>query len=147
MSRSEAVVIESIEVAELLRFLFYLDILNKLLLLLCKHLKYMYSRCLNFPCFINYLAACMHASILHVLSVRLTRIYSGFIKCSFDNTTQTVFAQRPKNFIKLLPFRISNIFSQKEVWTKYKRSRLFINNAEKICPAHLEMSFEKNIIV
>ena len=74
MSKSEAVVIESIEVRELLRFLFYLDILNKLSLLQRKHSKYMYARCLNFPCFINYLAACMHACILHVLSVRLSRV-------------------------------------------------------------------------
>ena len=60
MSRSEAVVIESTEVGELLRFLFYLDLLNKLLLLQRKPSKYMYARCLNFPCFINYLAAfCM----------------------------------------------------------------------------------------
>ena len=43
MSRSEAVVIESIEVQEHLRVLFYLDILNKLLLLHCKHSKYMYA--------------------------------------------------------------------------------------------------------
>ena len=70
MSKSEAVVIESIEVRELLRFLFYLDILKKLSLLQRKHSKYMYARCLNFPCFINYLAAC----ILNVLPVRLTRV-------------------------------------------------------------------------
>ena len=74
MSKSEAVVIESIEVRELLRFLFYLDILNKLSVLQRKHSKYMYAKCLNFPCFITYLAACMHACILHVLSVCLTRV-------------------------------------------------------------------------
>ena len=41
MSKAEAVVSESIEVREHLRFLFYLDILNNLLLLQCKHPKYM----------------------------------------------------------------------------------------------------------
>ena len=76
MSRSEAVVIESIEVREHLRCLFYLDILNKLLLLQCKHSKYMYARCLNFPCFITKFS-CMHAYILNVLTQRLTR---GFKK-------------------------------------------------------------------
>ena len=72
MSKSETVVIESIEVQELLRFLFYIDILNKLLLLLCMHSKYMYARCLNFPCFIKFFG-CILACILHVLCVRLTR--------------------------------------------------------------------------
>ena len=72
MSKSEAVVIESIDVREPLCFLFHLDILNKLLLLQCKRSKYMYARCLNFPCFIK-LFGCMLACILHVLSVRLTR--------------------------------------------------------------------------
>ena len=71
MSKSEAVVIESIEVRELLRFLFYLDILNKLSLLLRKHSKYMYAKCLNFPCFITYLAACMHAFCMFYLYVSL----------------------------------------------------------------------------
>ena len=71
MSKSEAVVIESIEVRELLRFLFYLDILNKLSLLQRKHSKYMYAKCLNFPCFITYLAACMHAFCMFYLYVSL----------------------------------------------------------------------------
>ena len=63
MIKSEAVVIMSIEVREILRFLFYLDILNKFLL----HLKYMYARCLNIPCFINYLVACMLAFCMFYL--------------------------------------------------------------------------------
>ena len=71
MSKSEAVVIESIEVRELLRFLFYLDILNKLSLLQRKHSKYMYAKCLNFPCFITYLAACMHEFCMFYLYVSL----------------------------------------------------------------------------
>ena len=71
MSKSEAVVFESIEVRELLRFLFYLDILNKLSLLQRKHSKYMYAKCLNFPCFITYLAACMHAFCMFYLYVSL----------------------------------------------------------------------------
>ena len=71
MSKSEAVVIESIEVRELLRFLFYLDILNKLSLLQRKHSKYMYAKCLNFPCFITYLDACMHAFCMFYLYVSL----------------------------------------------------------------------------
>ena len=73
MSKSEAVVIESIEVRELLRFLFYLDILNKFSLLQRKHSKYMYAKCLNFPCFITYLAACMHAFCMFYLYVSLGR--------------------------------------------------------------------------
>ena len=73
MSRSEAVLIESIEVRELLRFLFHLDILNKVLLLQCKHAKYMYARCLNFPRFIKYLAACIHAFCMFYLYVSLGR--------------------------------------------------------------------------
>ena len=54
--------IESIEVRELLCFLFYLDVLNKVLLLQRKHSKCMYAKFLNFPCFIlkNWLHACMH---------------------------------------------------------------------------------------
>ena len=71
MSKSEAVVIEAIEVRELLRFLFYLDILNKLSLPQRKHSKYMYAKCLNFPCFITYLAACMHAFCMFYLYVSL----------------------------------------------------------------------------
>ena len=71
MSKSEEVVIESIEVRELLRFLFYLDILNKLSLLQRKHSKYMYAKCLNFPCFITYLAACMDAFCMFYLYVSL----------------------------------------------------------------------------
>ena len=71
MSKSEAVVIESIEVREMLRFLFYLEILNKLSLLQRKHSKYMYARCLNFPCFITYLVACMHAFCMFYLYVSL----------------------------------------------------------------------------
>ena len=67
MSRSEAV----IEVRDILRFLFYLDILNKVFLVQCEHSKYMYARCLNFPCFINYLAACMHAFCMFHLYVLL----------------------------------------------------------------------------
>ena len=69
MSKFGAVVIELIEVRELLRFLFYIDILRKLLLLQCKHSKYMYVRCLNFPCFITYLAACMHVFYIFYLYV------------------------------------------------------------------------------
>ena len=71
MSKSEAVVIESIEVRKHLCFLFYLDILNNLLLLQRKHSKYMYAKCLNFPCFITYLAACMHAFCMFYLYVSL----------------------------------------------------------------------------
>ena len=61
---------ESIEVQELSRFLYYLDILNKLLLLQRKHSKYMYAKCLNFPCFVRNLAAC----ILHDSSARPTKV-------------------------------------------------------------------------
>ena len=69
MSKSEAVVFASIEVQELLRFLFYRNILNKLLLLQRKHSKYMYARCLNSPEFLKkfgYLHEC-------ILDVRLSR--------------------------------------------------------------------------
>ena len=85
MSRSEAVVIESIEVREHFRFLFYFDILNKLLLLQCKHSKYMYARCLNFPCFIKYLAAYMHAFCMFYLYVSLGLCFQEKlenVKCS-----------------------------------------------------------------
>ena len=71
MSKSDAVVIELIVLRELLHFLFYLDILNELSLLQREHSKYMYARCLNFPCFINYLAACMHAFCMFYLYVSL----------------------------------------------------------------------------
>ena len=81
VSWSEAVVIEPIKVGELLRFLFYLDILNKLLLLLqCKHSKYMYARCLNFPCFIKYLAACVHAFSMFYLYFSLGVFQKWFRK-------------------------------------------------------------------
>ena len=80
MSKSEAVVIESIEGREMLRFLFYLDILNKLSLLQRKHSKYMYAKCLNFPCFITYLAACMHAFCMFYLYVSL----GYFLEVSHD---------------------------------------------------------------
>ena len=80
MSKSEAVVIESIEVREMLSFLFYLDILNKLSLLQRKHSKYMYARCLNFPCFITYLVACMHAFCMFYLYVSLEFFTSSRIK-------------------------------------------------------------------
>ena len=71
MSKSEAVVIESIELRELLRFPIYLDILSKLSLLQRKHSKYMYAKCLNFLCFINYLAACIHEFCMFYLYVSL----------------------------------------------------------------------------
>ena len=71
MNKSAAVVIESIEVRELLSFLFYLDIFNKLSLLQRKHLKYMYAKCLNFPCFITYLVACIHVFCMFYLYVSL----------------------------------------------------------------------------
>ena len=80
MSRSEAVVMESLEIRELLRFLFYLDILNKLLLLQCKHSKYMYAKCLNFLCFINYLAACMHAFCMFHMYVSLGLTLTNYCK-------------------------------------------------------------------
>ena len=81
MSKSEAVVIESIEVRELLRFLFSFDILNKLSLLQRKHSKYMYAKCLNFPCFITYLAACMHALCMFYLYVSLGFVHQLHFFC------------------------------------------------------------------
>ena len=71
MSKSGEVVIELIELRERLRFLFYLNIYNKLLLLQQKHSKYMYARCVNFPSFIKSLAACMHAFCMFYLYVSL----------------------------------------------------------------------------
>ena len=93
MSKSEAVVIESIEVRELLRFLFYLDILNKLSLLQRKHSKYMYAKCLNFPCFITYLAACMHAFCMFYLYVSLGLAHSVSIDWSKNIGDQFVTKQ------------------------------------------------------
>ena len=60
MSNSEVLVTESIKVRELLRFLYYLDILNKLLLLQRKHSKKIYHKGLNFLRFLNKFS-CMHA--------------------------------------------------------------------------------------
>ena len=58
MSNSEVVVaVEAINVRDILRFLYNLDILNNLLLLQQKHSKYMYAKCPNFPCFIKKLVA------------------------------------------------------------------------------------------
>ena len=79
MSKSEAVVNESIELRELLRFLFYLDILNKRSLLQRKQSKYMYAKCLNFPCFINDLAARMHAFCMLHLQVYLGYFFRRLI--------------------------------------------------------------------
>ena len=116
MSRSEAVVIESIEVRDHLRFLFYLDILKKLLLLQCKHSKYMYARCLNFPCFIKYLAAYMHAFCMFYLYVSLGYIHS-FSNSNFVNPP--IFGQSSVHlFAKILgilwlPSTFSNGFVQK----------------------------------
>ena len=74
MSTSEIVVAESNELRELLRFLYYLDILNELLLLLRKHSKYMHAKCLNFPCFFLK-CGWMYAYILHVyLHIQLVHI-------------------------------------------------------------------------
>ena len=70
MINSEVGVIESIDVGELLRFLCDLDILNELLLLQRKHSKYMYAKCLSFPCVKN-LAVCMHAFCMFHLHVQL----------------------------------------------------------------------------
>ena len=94
MSKSEAVVIESIEVRELLRFLFYLDILNKLLLLQRKHSKYMYAKCLNFPCFITYLATCMHAFCMFYLYVSLGKYLAKILA--------NLFARKSKIFFQFL---------------------------------------------
>ena len=69
--KSGAVVVGSIEVQEVLRFLFYINILNKLLLLQRKHSKYVYAKCLNFLCFIKSLAVCMHAFCMFHLYVSL----------------------------------------------------------------------------
>ena len=44
-----------------------------LLLLLRKHSKYMYAKCLNFPCFIKKIG-CMQSCILYVSSARLTGV-------------------------------------------------------------------------
>ena len=91
MSKSEAVVIESIEVRELLRFLFYLDILNKLSLLQRKHSKYMYAKCLNFPYFITYLAACMHSFCMFYLYVSLG-VYQE-VDFKFSNAVKVIFGR------------------------------------------------------
>ena len=72
MSNSEVVEIKSKEVREILRFLYYLDILKKLLLLQPKLSEYMYAKCLKFPCFINKsLAGCVHAFCMFYLNVSL----------------------------------------------------------------------------
>ena len=73
MRNSEVVVGEAIDVRYISSFLYYLEILNKLLLLQRKHSKYLFAKCLNFPSFIKKFG-CMLACILHVLSARLTRV-------------------------------------------------------------------------
>ena len=94
MSKSEAVVIESIEVRELLHFLFYLDILNKLSLLQRKHSKYMYAKCLNFSCFITYLAACMHAFCMFYLYVSLGNCFGNVHSVVETNKATTPFKEK-----------------------------------------------------
>ena len=94
MSKSEAVVIESIEVRELLRFIFYLDILNKLSLLQRKHSKYMYAKCLNFPCFITYLAACMQAFCMFYLYVSLGYKLTVFLKKGWFSRKNNFFQKK-----------------------------------------------------
>ena len=49
MSNFEVVAMELTEMRDLLRFLYYPDIFNKLLLLLQKHSFYVYAICLIFP--------------------------------------------------------------------------------------------------
>ena len=62
MSNSEflIVVFEAADVRDFLSFLFCLDIWKMFLLLQQKPSKHMYSNCLDFPCFIRTMAACMH---------------------------------------------------------------------------------------
>ena len=110
MSKSEAVVIESIEVRELLRFLFYLDILNKLSLLQRKHSKYMYAKRLNFPCFITYLAACMHAFCLFYLYVSLGKSNS-LNYCTIFFSAKHIF----KEMVVLWRLQTNPSFSRKTI--------------------------------
>ena len=59
------VVVEAADVWDILCFLYYLDILNQLLLLQRKHSKFMYAKCVEISMFYK-LFGCMHACILHV---------------------------------------------------------------------------------
>ena len=68
-SNSEVVVSESVEVRELLGFLFYLNSLSKLWQLQRKHSKYMFDNSLIFRGFIKILAACMHAFCMLYLHI------------------------------------------------------------------------------
>ena len=113
MSKSEAVVIESIQVRELLRFLFYLDILNKLSLLQRKHSKYMYAKCLNFPCFITYLTACMHAFCMFYPYVSLGS--SNWIKSRVNFQLQV---EGHNSFIALRPWIDNKLKCSTNIETK-----------------------------
>ena len=100
MSRSEVVAIESLEVREHLRFVFYLDILNKLLLLQWKHSKYMYEFFMFYEVF-----DCIRACVLHVLSVRLTKVSSsrGKICSSF-------FQKKLKRYLNCCSVNFASVF-------------------------------------
>ena len=128
MSRSEAVVIESIEVPEHLRFLFYIDILNKFLLLQCKHSKYMYARCLNFSMFYK-VFGCIHACILHVLSVRLTRDY---------NYRPLFYLEKKTQFFKSVFYTFGSILTCSKqcnltVWRSNSVFQFFRGKNSKVC--------------
>ena len=71
MSNAEVVVIEWIDVRELLRLLYYFDILNKLLLLQRKHSKYLNAKCLKSSCFKKKFVACMHAFCMFNLHIQI----------------------------------------------------------------------------
>ena len=61
---------------------------------------FFHARCLNFPCFMNYLAACMHAFCMFYLYVSLGNtsgfertcdsVFQSFNICSFSTFYQTV---------------------------------------------------------
>ena len=72
MSNFEVVkVIEAIEMRDIIRFPYHLDIKNKLLLLQQKHSKYMNAERLNFPCFLKKLGVCIPAFCMFHLHASL----------------------------------------------------------------------------
>ena len=76
MSNSEEVVVAgAVDVPDILPILIYHEILSEFLLLQRKHSEHMYAKCLKFSCFSNK-NGCMHAFILHVLSARLTKVFT-----------------------------------------------------------------------
>ena len=114
---------------DLLRFLFYLDILKKLLLLQRNDSKYMYARCLNFPCFINYLAACMHAFSMFCLYVSLEErfVCTSLVDCTHMKYMYTVTILIKATNLMHKSKLSTNSFENNHFGQKYQKQNSFRN--------------------